>query len=329
MKKILLSCVLLVALPLQAQPNTGKVFEVLAKTYAKEQLKAQVAHFVNLNPHYVGSTNPQIGTEALRFASRIVAAYGLVTAKTDKERGWAALYLVYVPDPTTAMALFAIQLADTLVSLSHQKELLRIYEEVAALHAETSRILTAVYTEDFERQLEVIERITILMDLIHEDLERVTQSPLNEFSESISEEEALAVFEALFSLRQNIFDLQVAKIFWDQEVRAEELGLTEEMDKGLNQFVSNLGEVKASVDELYQKLVMVFQSAQAEESWGILQRRLAPHRRDLQLYLACTQASHRWARALAGSGQKVSFDQEVLVGECHSYFSKAEVSDEI
>lgn len=87
------------------------------ETFVKEQMKKELADFVNANPQVVFSTDAQIGTKGLTFVSKALAVYGFLNPKSDRERAWSATYFVVSPEPMTAALLIAAQLADTVLSL--------------------------------------------------------------------------------------------------------------------------------------------------------------------------------------------------------------------
>ncbi len=133
-----------------------RVASAFATEYAKEQLKHQLAEFLNRNPQVVFSSNPTIGNQSIRFLSQVMATYGLLTAKTDRERAWHAAYLIITPEPTTAAILVAAQLTDTLLSIKAQARVAQIRKDTAEIQAQALRLLRKVATAEAAQKARII-----------------------------------------------------------------------------------------------------------------------------------------------------------------------------
>lgn len=121
-----------------------KVGEAFAKGYAKSQMMARTGEFLNQNPKLVFSADPKIGTKVFSFATRTMSVIGFLQAKTDKERAWAATSFILSPEPTTAMILLAVQLADAMISVGHMRDLARIYNRAIAFARQRTVIEGAI-----------------------------------------------------------------------------------------------------------------------------------------------------------------------------------------
>lgn len=147
--------------------------------YTKEQLKFRLAEHINKNPHLVFSTNPKIGTESLRFVGQSLALYGLLTAKTDRDRMWSATHLILSPEPTTALVLLAVQLADTLISLKSQATLTKIYAEISAIQANTVATIRSITEIEAQRQTAMLQGFIKTTEEIRNIQQKLLDSPVS------------------------------------------------------------------------------------------------------------------------------------------------------
>lgn len=276
-----------------------KVLQVFGKAYALEQAKEGLREFLDNRPEYVFSKDPKIGTKYIDFISKSLAAYSLITAETDKEKGWAALQLVMPPDPT--MILLAIQIADLLISIEHGRDLYRIYEETSRIEAERVNILKRVYTADMVRQKAVVDRFLGLLaetnfamaDFEKSKLYTSFRSPIGKESEEPTIEELAAGLRMLFLIRENISNVEVAKIFMDKTVDIKQLGIGEELIQNVVKYFEYLPKRREEIE----KIAIVFQSilypAMADMKLKSLKERTFAYRRKLRIYRICVEMVNR------------------------------------
>lgn len=301
--------------------DSEKVFEVFGKAYAVEQTKEGLRKLLDKNPKYVFSKDPKIGTKYINFISKSLAAYSLITAETDKEKGWAALQLVLPPDPT--MILLAIQIADMLITIEHQRDLYRIYEETSRIEAERINILKRVYTADVVRQKAVLDRLTDLFaktDSALADFEKSKfytyfMSPIRKESEEPLVEEIAAGLRMLFLIREEILNIEVAKIFMDKTVDIKEVGIGEEMIRNLVNYCEYLSKKKEEIEKIAIELQSVLYPAMAEMKLKNLKERTFAYKRKLRTYRICVEAVNRAITAEMWSLEP-DYESERLVQDC-------------
>lgn len=278
--------------------NEEEAAKIFAKEYSKQQLKFQLANYLNKNPHIVFSDSPKIGTESLAFIGKMLAAYSLLTANTDKEKGWAAIQLIVSPEPTTAMIILAVQIADILVTLEHNKNLHNTYAETARIQAERVGILTKVYAQDYNWQRGMIERVSELTESIDKQIVDLRQSQAymyinNLTSEEPSDKEITFALHKLYEVSQRIFDLEVAKIYLDRTVDLQSLGLSDELILSLDMYLEGLLELKKRIELLQPIFQSAFTSSKGLIKFQIMKNKNSMYKRQLQSYERCVEVTNR------------------------------------
>jgi hypothetical protein len=275
-----------------------RVATAFASSYAQEQLKHQLAEFLDKNPRIVFSSNPTIGTQGMRFLSQALSAYNLLTAKTDRERAWSAAYLILSPEPTTAAALFAAQMIDTLLTMKAERDLARIYEEIAEIQAQTSSIVTKLATQDYNSQIAYVQKFESTLEQVDHLQGSLMSDPLYVALQtqgdlgSLNPDAVQSSIVKLAQLREVLIDLDVATLYIQQSVRVEELGLRSDFIENCIKSNTSFDPLRDKIDSLRSSFYYFFGSLQAERLKEKVRRDQQPHAALLRVYLRCVEVAN-------------------------------------
>lgn len=305
-----------------------KVAKAMATEYAKEQLKHQLAEFLNKNPRVVFSTNPTIGTKSIRFMSETLAVYGFLTAKSDRERAWSATSLILTPEPTTAAILFAVQLADTILTLKAQEALAGIYREIAEINAQTIHILAQVRWHEYESQRRILEDFDRTMDQIEEAKNRLDEHPVNLYltkpRDGMRPPTANEIQEAigiLNDLSLSLTRLDMTTLMVEAVFTPEILGLP----KGLTVQYASINQtydpLRKQIHELNSAFAYFFASLNSELLKRQIKQELEPYVTVLRIYKTCVQKINSAATSSFWKKRKYDFDSNEFINECRNRFS--------
>lgn len=173
MKNILLSSLIVLTLlnsNAYASSDVDNSLEAFSKAYGVELLKYEIVDYFNKNPELLLSNDPLIGSKALNLMSKLLAVGTLADPDSnDKQKFYAGLHLILTPDLTTTLILTSIQLADSLLSLEHEKTILKIKEQTQKYMLESYSLKQQVYNSEYyyltsrlESLIELINRHTAL-----------------------------------------------------------------------------------------------------------------------------------------------------------------------
>lgn len=260
-----------------------KAVEAFASAYAQEQIKAQLANYLNHNPQIIGSVNPNIGDQSMRYVGKIIAVYGFMHARNDKDRAFALAQFL-VPDPTTAMILFAIQLGDAVLTMQHQRDLAKIYEDVAVISRDTVKIWTHIYKSDYSQQIYLINKFSEGVDRIEKFKSALNILDLNH-PNSIAE-----AMSSLFSIEDEVEHLN--QLYAHIELKVNFVALGFSIDTA-SEWKSVMASYNSSLEQLKltrQKFLAIFHSMQRELIANEIQYEVAENRDVGDLYVACMSA---------------------------------------
>lgn len=168
--------------PSRAEDVAEKAAKAAAKAateaYLKEQAKYRLGEYLNKNHHLLGSADKLIGTKAMNVLSQAMGVYGLINAKTDKERGYAAAHLIMSPEPASAVILIAVQLIDTVISLQAQEQILRIQREIAELQKQSVAVRMKLAELDKNEVSSAISALEDTARTIKENLAAIEKHPV-------------------------------------------------------------------------------------------------------------------------------------------------------
>lgn len=173
--------------------NSGRSFaaspeEVILKATAKEYVKSQLLdglkNYLNQNPQAVGSLNPRLGTQTVKVISKALAVYALFTAKTDNQKAWASLHVVYSPEPVTALIIFALQLTDVLLQMQHGKIMAQMRLRTIQMYEELVKLNERQHNNEVKKISEAFSNYGSALAQIEREFKRIERSPtvLNIFS---------------------------------------------------------------------------------------------------------------------------------------------------
>lgn len=275
-----------------------KVATAFAASYAKEQLKHQLAEFLNKNPKIVFSSNPQIGTQGMRFLSQALSVYGLLTAKTDRERAWSAAYLIISPEPTTAAALFAAQMIDTLLTMKANRDLARIYEEIAEIQAKASGLVMKIATQNYNSQIARIQKFEDSLNRVDELQSSLMADSLylalqdQERLRSLNPDMIQASLVKLAQLREALMDLDIATVYIRQSVNPEKLRLGSGFKENCARSNAGFDVLRDKIDSLKDSFFYFFGSLQTERLKETVRNDLRPQAALLRIYLRCVEVAN-------------------------------------
>lgn len=302
--------VLLICPKLNAQDYEGPS-KAFASAYVQEQIKEQLANYLNQHPQIVMSANPNIGTQSLKVVGKIVAAYGFATARNDKDRAFAALQFM-APDPTTATILFAIQLGDALLELQLQKDLAKTYEEIARIDADTVKVLSALYLESFARQMSLINRFATCLDKIDMLKNQLKSNGLYKLAigDISANADEIAVTEAvklIFELQDEVGRLPGLIEQIEVTVNFRALQMSEETLTQWKAVVNEYGQFEVGLVKTREAFLQIFKIAAAKEIHLKIDEK-AGYSRDIgRLYLECVKKLNHWSTS---NYLKINYDED-------------------
>lgn len=324
-----------ISTPAQAGEIEEKIGRAALSEYAKEQLKFQLAEFVNKNPQLVFSTNPEIGTAGMKFLARAMAAYGFLTAKTDRDRAWSATYLVLSPEPTTAACLIAVQLVDTLMTLRAQQDLARIYEEITRIQAQTVEIMTKVYTFEFEAQKRVLsdfdrtlEQIqTISKELMSHPVYKTLMSDDKE-APSPSQEEVEEALRLLSELSLRLSNLEMQSIWIEATIDPKVMGLPDHLTSDCVSLNRKYDPLRKQLTALQSAFGYFFASTNANRLKRKVEEDLKPYVTQLRIYKRCVTLINSVSTEAFWQSRRPDFDESEFVHQCETRFALRSQTDQ-
>lgn len=135
-----------------------KIVEAISISYFKSEAFKKLKDYLNENPGIVGSSMPNLGSEVVGGISTALSIITMITAKTDKERLYAAAGLYVTPEPVSAAILIAIQLFDMVKSAEHQADMISRYAEIKKILMKTQQIKIQLKQIEVEEWLFTLEQ---------------------------------------------------------------------------------------------------------------------------------------------------------------------------
>lgn len=303
------------------------VGEAAATAYAKEQIKFQLAEFLNRNPNLVGSTSATIGTESLRFISKSLAVYGLMTARTDKDRIWSTTHLILTPEPTTALVLIAVQLTDTFLALKAQAQLAEIYSETALVRAKSLELIKQIYTYESNYQFQLLSEFDQIINAIlalksKTEKHSVTRFLLNDGGDEpppVAEiEQALENHRKLAQLLER---LETQTTLIEFLIRPEILSFSDQTVADIQRMNRSFESVRVMNSKLTQTIRYFYSSLQAKTLLEQVQNDLSPYATDLRIYQRCTQLINRVVTSTFWNMAPETVPPSGMIADCRQRFT--------
>lgn len=322
-----------VSSPLTTTASAGEIEEKVGRAalseYAKEQLKHQLAEFVNRNPQLVMSNNPQIGTAGMKFIAQAMAVYGFITAKTDRDRAWSATYLILSPEPTTAAALIAVQMIDTLLTLKSQRDLARIYEEIARIQSQTVEIMAKVYTHEFESQKRTLgqfdESLSHIQSLTRSLLNHSIYKTLTEEHQgepsTPTEEEIEQALNLITKLSSQLIELEKQAIWIEATVDPGAMGLPDSLITDCKNLNRKYDPLRKQIALLQSSFAYFFASTNSLRLKRKIEDDLKPYATRLRIYKRCVSLINTLNTELLWMNRRPDFDESSFVRECEERFN--------
>jgi hypothetical protein len=306
--KVLLSLSFVFCAPLTQTFATSVEEEVLkefSKEFMKSQAKKELAAFLNANHEILNSTNAQVGTTAVQYIGVMMAAYNLFTAETDKQRLFAAanIGVYFSPEPSTALILLAIQMADMIITLEHQKSLAKIYRKISEIEFRTAATLKQVFEQKYREQKRIIDKIRLTHKNILEAHESLRTDPVmiflgdpssNEMPETPKVQEA---FKKVGDLYQLLLNYKVERIMFDGFVEVEKVDGFAKIAQSLKEFDELHQPMSIQVDAIMLIIRKFYSSLQASETLSELQKIRAEKQTAMEKYVFCSDAANRMLSA--------------------------------
>lgn len=310
---------------------SDKVAQTLAKEFLKNQIKNEVESYLKSNPQILNPTELKAAAKAMKFIGAALAAYGLLTAETDKEKLFAAagIGVAVSPDPYSGIILTAIQVTDMALSMEHAVKLAKIYEEISEIELRTAALYEQIYTEEFKRQSQVVAGISATLKEIVElktklDSDPVLKYLVNESSDYPTAEQAKAAFEDFGKMYQLLLAYRVQRIMFNGFVQTDRLEEFRLLERVLNEFETSNKPFMDSVDSLVKAVRKTFAATQASEDIKALNAKVAAYEFEVQKYVFCSNAVNRTLSAQVmgkdtSSSRELS-DYRTLALECVEHF---------
>ncbi|OFZ18857.1 MAG: hypothetical protein A2Z20_02525 [Bdellovibrionales bacterium RBG_16_40_8] len=302
-----LSLIISLMLPYGAMGDTTtdkEIVGVFAQAYLQEQIKSQIANFLDNNPQVVSSVNPYVGTEAMKFLGKIIAAYSLLTAKTDKDRAWAASHLILSPEPTTALIMVAVQIADTIVTLKQQRNLMKIYERIDAINADTMRNMRNILTYKYNHRIQYVQNFMTTMyeiNLAYKDIGKfIGLEKSDELRRDLLESQVELLLDLLFKMQDLFVQLDMDLYHLETWVDIEEFNQampTEYQAPSLNklkQLSAGFQNSSLAIERLRDSVFQLFFSVKGEEFVRQPREKLSEYRKELRIYARCASVVNRY-----------------------------------
>lgn len=276
--------------------------EIFANVYVQEQVKLRLADYINKNPQIVGATNPEIGTQSMRVVGQLIAAYQFLNARNDKERAYAAMALM-VPDPTAAMVIFAIQLSDMILTLRHQKDLVKTYERIALINKETTAIWTTILKESIKQQQATIQKFGQNLEEIQSLRKELSDSAIYQLLSGaentlVTEENISRAIEVVFKLQSSITIL--INTFRKIEATVD-LHLFEISDATVaewREIVESYEVVEVDIKNLRSSFLNIFAITAAQSAMRSISEKVSEKTYDGAAYLACIEVFNERSRQI-------------------------------
>ncbi|MCM2281278.1 MAG: hypothetical protein NDI61_05455 [Bdellovibrionaceae bacterium] len=316
-----------------ASAHAGEVEERVARAfgeaYAQEQLKHQLAEFLNRNPEVIFSSSAQAGTNALNFVSKTLAVYGLITAETDQQRAWSLTHLVISPEPTTAAILIGLQVADTLLTLQAQAKLAAIYQEIAEIRAQTFRIYAQLQVMEANEQIRILEKFNKSWDEIEIKHKALMAHPIYQLltkestvvPQQLTAEQVAEALQHLLALSTELDRLDAAAIAVRLTLRPEWLGLEASFPGACDELNRKFDPLRTQLTTLQSAFIYFFASVNSAKLRRKVQEDLKPHVTRLRIYRQCVSHINSLATMLFWKKEKIEIDEFELVDQCQARFA--------
>lgn len=282
--------------------------KIFLETYAKEQVKHRLSEYLNENPEALGSTDPRIGSKSVEFLGKLLTVYNLMTAKTEKEKAVSAFYFIYTPDPTTAVIIMCAQIIDTMISLSHNRELLKTYEESMQLNRETTNIYSMVNSVEVNRQAHMLGKIEELLINFSKIKDNFLKSKIFSYVTSGFDGELPTDEELSFELQEFSLlikytnELRVQKIFFDKVLGSEIKYRASEafgfnLDKAIDEYL-RVGDKLIELDSL---IIQVSIRIKNDRRLSNFLEKAAVDRKNIRSYYFCVNEMNNYFRGRRSS----------------------------
>lgn len=296
--------------------------------YVKEQLKFQLAEFLNHHPHVVMSTNPQIGTQGLNFVSRALATYGLLTARTDRERVWSAAHLLVSPEPVTAAILIGAQVVESLLEMQSAVSLAAIHKEIVELQARTFAIHASLLTQDLDRNRRVIVAYNEAMDTIESVRVRLADHPVyrllvadGDIEVAPRPEDIEGALRLLLELSHGLDTLEEATLRMEFAFDPDFLGLPSTFASECMRINAQFDPLRGQLWELRSALVYFFASSNAADLKSRVQSDFGPLATRARIYRRCVEMINSLATEIFWTRREVEFDEKEMTDQCQARFA--------
>lgn len=207
--------------------ESDRYVKIFADVYLREQIKEHLRVYINAHPAVVGSVSKKAGTSTIKYVSQILSAYNFIVAKSDIDKAFAAAQ-IFNPEPTTAIIIFAAQIAATVAELKLQKSLARRYAEIAKVNAKASSLLKRFGVAEAKRQLDWIQDAQTRLNVVSQIESLLIGNPMYK---AMSGEDCVVTPENVEKEISTLFELEAAYSALAESIRfldfveIEKLGL--------------------------------------------------------------------------------------------------------
>lgn len=300
-----------------------EIAKAMAETYAKEQIKFRAADYLNRNPQIVLSHNHQIGNVALKAFNDTLGVWNLVTAKTDKERLWAATYFVVPPEPTAAAILITAQFLDLYLSMESAGRIMKLDAETARIYRDAIKSVQTVADIQQEKILRVLERFETLLEEIESTQRLVLDHKLATYlmmggEERPSTEEIKGALELTMALARQLEELQ--SLDYQLDGLWPEAGHHEAI-LAFHSANAEFNDLRRLSQSLTEAMDGYFASVAYHQAKATIDVDLRTYRTQLDTYRWCVKSVNRQSLVVARSPRKVSKGPE-MDGETEAKFEE-------
>ena len=292
--KVLIIIIFLLSPKVFADAKVDKIGKVFVEEYVKKQVQKKLESFLNRNPEILFSGSPSAGTTMMKWVGRALSVHQLITAQNDKQRLLAAANLIISPEPTTAMILIAVQVADMVISMQHQSNIAKINEETMRLELEAMKILKEIVIQDYTYQAGIVNGLMEKANEINRLHGEIINSPATLFFIGTSGAPPAALeMEELFGnvseLHRLIVDFQTLEIMYNAVVEKENLDLLVENIDGLYIFSKTLLTIKKEVEPILKTVRTAFAHIKGQDRYQKLTLKREKRKQKLNTYLRCSR----------------------------------------